>query len=99
MDTKRSWEQVWEPPLQGFVAREANYVCHTDGGSRANSCAAAGWYLEAIVTRGQHRHTFPLDMSGVFRRASFVVLAETIAVDSAIAFLSCFPMKSRAVAV
>ena len=59
------WKQIWEPTLQDFDVAEANYIMHCDGGSRANSCAAAGWFLEAIVIRGQHKYTFPIGMCGV----------------------------------
>ena len=87
MDRKTSWQQVFEPPLADFTPLEANFICHSDGGTRAASCSAAGWFLEAVVIRGELRYTFPVAMHGQFFNepiSSF--LAEAIAVDEAIAY-------------
>ena len=70
---------------------EANYVCHSDGGTRANSCSGAAWIIEARVVRDDERYIFPVAMAGVFLQgpvSSF--LAEAIALDEAVRFLGKF---------
>ena len=66
MDRKTSWQHEFKPPLLGFTPLEANFICHSDGGTRAASCSAAGWFLEAVVIRGELRYTFPVAMHGQF---------------------------------
>ena len=88
MDCKRDWHQDCAAPLADFSTHGANYLCHSDGGTRVNSCSAAGWFIEAIVVRGDYRHTFPIAMRGIYLQdpvSSF--LAEAIALEDAISFL------------
>ena len=56
MDYKRSWLHNFKCPVVNFRTSEANYVCHSDGGTRANSCSGAAWIIEARVVRNDHRH-------------------------------------------
>ena len=88
MDYKRSWLHNFKCPVVNFRTSEANYVCHSDGGTRANSCSGAAWIIEARVVRNDHRHVFPVAMAGVFLQdpvSSF--LAEAIALEEAVNFL------------
>ena len=55
---------------------------------RKGSCSAAGWFIEAVVLRGNVQHIFPLKMAGKYLNSpisSFT--AEMIAVDEAIDFI------------
>ena len=75
--------------------RDANYICHSDGGTRADSCSAVGWIIEAVVYRGEYKHTFPIAMSGKFLAqpiSSFTT--EAIALDEAISYLSGYFQQS-----
>lgn len=70
-------------------------MCHSDGGTRRDSCSAIGWFVEAIVVRDGLRHTFPVAMSGKFLSSpisSFT--AECIALDEAIVFLVNFILNN-----
>ena len=88
MDRKQDWLHSFTCPIVNFSPLEANYVCHSDGGARANSCSGAAWIIEARVVRDDQRHIFPVAMAGVFLRdpvSSF--LAEAIALEEAVNFL------------
>ena len=87
MDRGEDWIHTFNPPLPDFSVNEANFICHRDGGTRAGSCSAAAWYLEAIVTRGDMQYTFPVAMEGKFLKqpiSSFT--AELIGLDEAIRY-------------
>ena len=89
MERQSDWFQECRAPIPNVKASEANYICHSDGGTRADSCSATGWIIEAVVTRGEFKHTFPIAMSGTFLSqpiSSFTV--ETIALDEALSYLS-----------
>eukprot|EP00959_Pyramimonas_sp_CCMP1952_P020492 432495-Pyramimonas_sp.AAC.1 len=49
MDIQRSWCQKFTPPVDNVSVQKANYVMHTDGGTRANKCSSSAWYVEAHV--------------------------------------------------
>ena len=85
MDSGEDWSQVFDAPWPGFSIWNANLLCHSDRGTRAGSCSAAGWYIEAIETRDGKPHTFPVAMAGIFMAkpiSSFT--AETVALQEAI---------------
>ena len=83
MDFGHDWHKTFPSPFDDHM-QEAKLVCHSDGGSRKDSCSATGWMVEAIVIRNGLRHTFRIAMSGKFISppiSSF--LAESIALDEA----------------
>ena len=95
MERQSDWFQECRAPIPNVKASEANYICHSDGGARADSCSAAGWIIEAVVTRGELKDTFPIDMSGMFLSqpiSSFTV--EAIALDKPMSYLCKFLARS-----
>jgi len=77
-----------------FSPGEANFLCHSDGGTRGDSCSAIGWIIEAYVVKEDMRHIFPVAMSGKFFDSpisSFT--AEAIALDEASGYLINFISK------
>ena len=89
MDTRSSWMTEVPPAIPDFTILDANIVCHSDGGTRAGSCSAAAWILEAIVSRDGFTHTFTIASRGIFLDSpvsSFT--AEAIALDDAVAYVS-----------
>ena len=81
----------FSPAVSDFTVSDANLVCHSDGGTRAGSCSAAAWILEAIGSRSgfTHTHTFPIPSRGIFLEwpvSSFTAYA--IALDGAVAHVS-----------
>ena len=91
MDRAASWENHFVPPIGGFCVSEANYICHSDGGTRAESCSATGWILEAVARRGDSIIIFPVAMKGIYIEnpiSSF--LAETIALEDAVTFFTLY---------
>ena len=92
---KSSWHQDCRSPLPDFTVSEANFICHADGGTREESCSAAGCFLDAMVTRSDLRCTFPVAMHGQFFEESISpFLVETVALEEAIAFVLKFTSKS-----
>eukprot|EP00959_Pyramimonas_sp_CCMP1952_P133467 2790858-Pyramimonas_sp.AAC.1 len=84
MHTRSTWMTEVPPAMPDFTIVDANLVCHSDGGTRAGSCSAAAWILEAIVSRNGFMHIFPIATRGIFLDcpvSSFT--AETIALDDA----------------
>ena len=49
MDHQNSWHKDFDP-ITGVDFELVNYVCHSDGGRRSETCAASAWYLEARVS-------------------------------------------------
>ena len=95
MDTGKDWVQTLEPPFSDFSTSMANFLCHTDGGSRQGSCSGISWCIEAIVRREGSIHTFPVARGGKFIRtpiSSFTT--EMLALDEAINVLSNLLMQS-----
>ena len=89
METGESWLKEIEPVVCDFSPDEANFICHSDGGTRKGSCSAAAWVLEASVFKDNHRHSFPLAFRGIFFStpvSSFT--AETVALDDAVSYVS-----------
>ena len=89
MDVKTDWQKTYHPPIDDYNTWDTNFICHSDGGTRGESCSAIGWLIEAIVVRGELRHVFVVAMAGKFLSSpvsSF--LAETMALDDAISFLT-----------
>lgn len=77
-----------DPPVE-LDWQTTDFICHSDGGMRGESCSAAAWYLEAVVTENGASSTFPLAMRGQFLKdpvSSF--LAEAIALEDGMAYLS-----------
>jgi hypothetical protein len=44
MDSKADFYQKCESPLPEFNPQDANFVCHSDGGSCADTCFAVAWF-------------------------------------------------------
>ena len=62
MDERKSWYQCF--PFEPADLERCNLTIHTDGGTRANSCSAAAWCIEAVVRRGQYETTTTLMIAG-----------------------------------
>ena len=91
MDTKRSWHQKFIDGSQGWEADEVNLVVYSDGGTRANSCSAGAWYIEAHFEKRGKPTVMPVAMAGTFLEtpvSSFT--AEIIGLDEAVSFVSAF---------
>ena len=83
-------------PVHDFDIDNANLLCHSDGGTRAASCSAAGWYLEAVVERENRCYTFPLAMAGEHLHepiSSFT--AELIGLEDAVSYVHMLVSKRR----
>ena len=81
MDIKSDWYRDFGP-LEIHQNEVVNYLCHSDGGTRADNCSAAAWCIEAVVTNGVLQRTVPVSMRGLFLKdpvSSF--LAESLALD------------------
>ena len=65
--------------------RDYNIVCHSDAGTRKDSCSRAAWYVEAIPRGDGEASRLVLAKGGryIYPPISFF-LAETIALDEAI---------------
>ena len=97
MDVGTGWQRDVPPALSDFSVLEANFIVHSDGGTRAGSCSAAAWFAEAVVWRGGRRHLFPLRMCGVYIEtpvSSFS--AEALALEDAVNYLSQLLLLGRA---
>ena len=72
-------------PEGDFVPKLINVIGHSDGGTRAESCSAAGWVLEAVLeTEGVTRHV-PIAMCGkYFKEPLSSFLVEAIALEDMI---------------
>ena len=89
MELGQSWLKEVPPAIPDFSPCEANFICHSDGGTRTHSCSASGWVLEAIVTRAGYKCTFPVAFRGVyFQQPVSSFTAEAVALDDAIQYLS-----------
>ena len=64
MDNRSDWSQACPPPVSCFEADGCIILCHTDGGTRANSCSATGCFIEAVMERDGYQHVFPIAMFG-----------------------------------
>ena len=85
MDIQRSWCQKFIPPVDNVSVQKANFVIHTDGGTRANKCSSSAWYVEAHVQLPSGTASFPICMAGRFIStpiSSFT--AEAIALEEAV---------------
>ena len=88
MDAKADWYKRFDPPFVDFKINEANFICHSDGGTRGELCSAIGWIVECIVFRNGTFHQFPYAIAGTFLKdpvSSF--LAEAMALDDGIRFM------------
>jgi hypothetical protein len=89
MDRKQDWKREFQPPFSDFTLRDANLICHSDGGTRGEACSAAGWIIEASVTRDGAISIFPLVWCGkYFAEPLSSFLAEAIAVEDMITYIS-----------
>jgi hypothetical protein len=89
MDCGHDVDKQFVPPIKDFDVSEGNFICHSDGGTRGESCSAIGWIIEVVVVRGNREYNFPYALAGRFLKepvSSF--LAEAMALDEAITFIS-----------
>lgn len=85
MECRKDWQFVFKAPCSDFNIQHANLICHSDGGTRAGSCSASGWIVEACVIQGDAQHTFPLAMAGsFFDQPVSSFSAELIALDAVV---------------
>ena len=88
MDIGNSWHRDLPSPLSSFSPHDANFICHSDGGTRGTTCSGAAWILEAVFDHDQHRHTFIVAMRGIFIASPVAAFtAESIALDDAVSYL------------
>ena len=89
MDHREDWCHVFSPPWPDFSIWDGNVLCHSDGGTRTGTCSAAGWYVEAVVTKDRQTHAFPYAMAGKFTKDPISAFtAETVALDDVITYMS-----------
>ena len=89
MESGESWLKEIAPTVRDFSPCEANFICHSDGGTRKGSCSAAAWVVEASVVRDNRRHTLPLAFRGIYFStpvSSFT--AEAVALDDVVSYVS-----------
>ena len=94
MDCREDLHEDCEPPLQ-YDRQRVNYICHSDGGTRAENCSAAAWYLEAVVTTDKAGAiTFPVAMRGLFlENPVSPFMAEALALEDGLAYLAKFTLE------
>ena len=83
MESRRSWYQSGRISTEDLA--NANFLVHTDGGTRAGTCSAAAWCIEAVVCKGAYAVTTTIVIAGTFISdpiSSFT--AESIALDEAV---------------
>ena len=86
MDSGQDWVHKFEPsePLPD----SANFICHTDGGTRRDSCSSIGWYIEAVVAKPDSTTVLPVVMGGKFiSKPVSSFLSEALALDEAVSFM------------
>ena len=85
MDSGSTWAQIIDPPEDGLLVKDLVYVCHSDGGTRGDTCSAAGWIIEAGQIRNGRCKFFPVGMGGTFLQPAVSAFkAECIALDNVI---------------
>ena len=95
MDIGRSWHKRFSVPIPRLKAKQANWICYSDGGTRKNSCSGSAWFLEAVVIQGDLKHRFPIAMAGIYMSVPVSpFLAEAIALDEATSFYYKFIAES-----
>ena len=85
MDMQCDWQKRFEVSNLDLDLNETNIVAHSDGGTRAEKCSAASWFVEAVTFRGGSEKRFPVLMGGTFMStpiSSF--LAEALGLEAAI---------------
>jgi len=81
MDRGRSWAKLFETSID---PREANWVIHTDGDRRSNSCAAASSIVGFLSCRNGLFNYEPWFAQGAYLNGGATVFqAEAIAIDEA----------------
>ena len=89
VDVKKTWHKECRHAQPDLDLQEASFIFHSDGGTRAEQCSSAGWFLEAVVVRNDLRYTFPIALHGqYFAEPISSFLAEAMALDEAIAYFS-----------
>ena len=89
MDTARDWFYEYLEETAELDVQSCNLVCHSDGGTRGESCSAAAWFLEAVYVRSGLKYTVPVAMGGKYlSQAVSSFFSETIALDEALEFTS-----------
>ena len=87
MERQADWFQECRAAIQNAKVCEANFICHSDGGTRGEDCSSARWFLEAVVVRDGLRYTFPVALHGqYFEEPISSFLAEAIALDEAVEY-------------
>lgn len=84
MDIKRDWAEYFMLP-NSFRSKSVNIVGHSDGGTRAESCSAAGWVVEAIMEQDGETQIATVALCGTyFKEPISSLLAEAIALEDMI---------------
>ena len=94
MDERRSWYQLF--PTDSLDMDQTNLLIHSDGGTRAGSCSAAAWCVEAVTRRGPMECTRLLIIAGTFISdpvSSFT--AEALALEEAAQAVEELALKIR----
>ena len=95
MDNQQDWSHVFIPTDAQFSEQSSNFLCHSDGGTRAGSCSAAAWYIEALIMEDGSTRSMPYAMGGKFLHepiSSFTT--ELIALDESIAYITNMVKKT-----
>ena len=91
MEKREGWMQTFRHDVD---LGNANFICHSDGGTRQGNCSASGWFIEAVIEAGGQSQRVPSAMSGTFLSqpiSSFT--AELIALDEAILYMYQLVLK------
>ena len=89
MDSGCDWLQIFDVPVSDFRASMANFMCHSDSGTRQGSCSGIGWHIEALISQDGAQRTFPVAVGGKFMKtpiSSFTT--QLLALDDVINHLS-----------
>ena len=85
MDNRVDWAEKIQVDRVGRNLRDFNIICHSDGGTRGQSCSSAAWCVEALSWQSGTQTAITLAMGGLFlERPVSSFLAETLALDNCI---------------
>ena len=91
MDLGQDWQEQLQSVGVQINPSCANFVCHSDGGTRPGSCSAAAWILEATVLENGLPTNHPIAPGGKYIGSPISpFLAEAIALDEATSYMSRF---------
>ena len=94
MDNTSDHFEEFPDTLEALANSGANFLCHSDGGTRGSKCSGIGWCVDAIITDRDQTSLVPLARGARYLSepvSSFT--AETLALDEATRYLSEFVLN------